>query len=319
MKKYNIYDDNNKKYLEAYCKEYNVDKDKVGLVPMIFIRDKYILDYDNIEKKLENYICNRTSSTKKLDYNTVIKNFESKKISSISIIQVIMAALINGINPCSISMILFLLILLNNKSKALLKMGLGFCMGKVLVSFLIGTVLYRFFRYMSSFYIINIVNVIFTVLFIVLFVINMYDYIVVKQGKYGKIKAQLPTKFRKINHNVIKNTIEKFIDSKWIILICIILGGIVSCTEFLCAGQLYLSTIVTVINSNSGGVMQAIMYLLVYCIMCVMPLVVIVLIMAKGVKEIEVSTFFTEHIDKIKLIYACTFFIMAIYMISQVI
>ena len=66
IKKYNIYDENNKKYLYSYCKEYNVNKEDIGLVPIVFVRDKYILDYGNIENNIENYICNRTKVLYKL-------------------------------------------------------------------------------------------------------------------------------------------------------------------------------------------------------------------------------------------------------------
>ena len=41
--------------------------------------------------------------------------------------------------------------------------------------------------------------------------------------------------------------------------------------------------------------------------------------MSKGIKEIEVSTFFTEHLDLIKLLYAAVFLAVAIYMIVQMV
>lgn len=318
VRKLNIYDKKNEELLNAYCKEYRVEKEEVGLVPIIFVRDKYLLEYKNIKNELEKYICSKTSiPTRNIRYKEVVKNDEIEGWKSINFIKVILAALINGINPCSISMLLFLLILLNNKSKSMLKMGLSFCIGKVVSSFLIGTILYKILKYLSSYVIIDIVNIIFICLFIFLASVNIYDYIVVKHHEYGKIKAQLPTGFRKFNHSITKNTINKFLKSKWILLACMVLGAIVAFTEFLCSGQIYLSTIVAIIHTDAGNTVQGLIYLLLYCVVCILPLVFIIFLMSKGIKEIEVSTFFTEHLDLIKLLYAVVFLAVAIYMIVQ--
>ena len=320
VNKYNIYDEKNEKYLKAYCKKYKVNKKDTGIVPIVFIRDKYYLDYKNIKENLEVSISSKTNiQTPKINYKEAINNDEIVRWKSINIIKVMVAALINGINPCSISMLLFLLILLNNKSRSLLKMGLGFCVGKVISSFLIGTILYKALKYLSSFVLIDIVNILFIALFIFLAIINIYDFIVVRHHEYGKMKAQLPTNFRKFNHELMRSTIQKFVHSKWIILACILLGGIIAFTEFLCSGQIYLSTIVTIIHRNEGNTVQGLIYLLIYCVVCVLPLVFIIFLMSKGVKEIEVSTFFTEHIDIIKLIYAIVFLLVSVYMILQMV
>lgn len=313
INKFNIYENNNMDYLKTYCKEYNVSKEEFAAVPVVFVRDKYIVEYENIKKDIENYIESGNKKTKCIEYSEIKKNKE--EIASVSIIKVIFSALINGINPCSISMLMFLIILLNNKSQDLLKRGLAFCFGKVISLFLIGTILYKFLKYLTGFFIINVLNYIFIGMFVSLAILNIYDFIVIKRNQYGKIKAQLPTKFRKLNHIIIRNTVEKFVKSKWIIPACILLGAVVAFTEFLCSGQIYLSTIVTVIQGNSNNGIQALMYLIVYCSVCALPLIVIILLMSKGVKEIEVSSFFTEHLDKIKIIYAIVFMVMAIYMI----
>ena len=320
VEKYNIYDKKNEELLNAYCKAYDVKKEEYGLVPIVFVRNKYLLEYKNIENELEKYIGSKTNiPTMNISYKEAEKNDEIEGWKSINFIKVILAALVNGINPCSISMLLFLLILLNNKSKALLKMGLCFCVGKVVSSFLIGTILFKLLKYLSSYVIIDIVNVVFICLFIFLAFVNIYDYVVVKHHEYGKIKAQLPTGFRKFNHSIMRNTINKFLKSKWILLACMVLGAIVAFTEFLCSGQIYLSTIVAIIHTNAGNTVQGLIYLLLYCVVCILPLVFIIFLMSKGIKEIEVSTFFTEHLDLIKLLYAAVFLAVAIYMIVQMV
>lgn len=316
INKFNIYEKKNMAYLKAYCKEYNVKKEEYAAVPVVFIRDKYIVEYDNIKKNIENYIVNSNKETKVIDYNSV-ENSTSVDLQSVNILKIIGAALVNGINPCSMSMLLFLIMLLNNKSKDLIKRGFAFCFGKALAMLLIGTVLFRFLKYFSGFYIINVLNFIFVGIFIFLAILNIYDFVMIKRNKYGKIKSQLPIRFRKLNHNMMRQVVEKFASSRWIVPICIGLGMAVASTEFLCSGQIYLSTIVTVIQQNSSNVIQGIIYLIIYCIVCILPLMFIILIMAKGVKEIEVSTFITNHLDKIKLIYALVFIVVSIYMITN--
>lgn len=314
INKFNIYEEKNMAYLKAYCKEYNVKKEEYAAVPVVFIRDKYIVEYDNIKKNIDNYIMNSNIETKVIDYNLVDSSY-NVDLESVSILKIIGAALVNGINPCSISMLLFLIMLLNNKSKGLIKKGFAFCLGKAVAMLLIGTVLFRFLKYLSGFYIINVLNYVFAGVFIFLAMLNIYDFIMIKRNKYGKIKAQLPTKFRRINHNMIRQVVDRFAQSKWIVYVCFILGMAVAATEFLCSGQIYLSTIVTVVQNGSNNIMQGIIYLIIYCVICIVPLMIIILIMYRGVKEIEVSTFITNHLDKIKLIYALVFIVVSIYMI----
>ncbi|WP_333887889.1 hypothetical protein [Clostridium sp.] len=317
--KYNIYDSNNKRYLMAYCEAYDVPREESGLVPVVFVRDQFLIDKDKIINQLEKVILDTGAGvTNILDFKQSNYKINGTLNNSLSFLEVSFAALVNGLNPCSFSMIMFLIILIGNKSKSILKIGISFCIGKMLAFMLIGSICYQFMKFLSNVYIINIVNAFFVIIFILLAGLNIYDFIMIKLNKFGKIKAQLPAKFRKVNHTIIRKFIGNFIDSKFMLPFSALLGMIIASTEFLCSGQLYLSTIVTIIQTDSSQITKAMILLIEYSIVCTIPLLLVVIVMAKGMKEIEISTLATNNLHRIKLVYAIMFLLMAIIMIVNI-
>lgn len=149
-------------------------------------------------------------------------------------------------------------------------------------------------------------------------IVNIHDFIVIKKNKMGKIKAQLPTSVKKVNHKIIKKFIDKFMDSPICVIITIFTGMIIASTEFLCSGQLYLSTIVAVIQNNADGFIIALGYLTLYSVICTVPLIVVLVLLSKGIKEFEVSLFIINHLAIIKIMYAIVFILMAIICWFQV-
>jgi cytochrome c biogenesis protein CcdA len=320
IRRYNIYDSDNKTYLMSYCKAYSVAGDEAGLVPIIFVRDRFLIDEDKIINQLEKIILDTgAGETNILDFRQSDYKINDALNNPLSFIEVSAAALVNGLNPCSFSMIMFLIILIGNKSKSILRIGISFCIGKMLAFILIGSICYQFMKLLSNVYIINIVNVLFVIIFLLLAGLNIYDFIMIKLNKFGKIKVQLPTKFRKVNHTIIRKFIGNFIDSKFVLPFSALLGMIIASTEFLCSGQLYLSTIVTIIQADSSQITKTMILLIEYSIVYTIPLLLVVIVMAKGMREIELSTLVTNNLYRIKLVYAVMFLLMAIIMIINII
>lgn len=316
--KYDISNLDNKSLLNRYCKEYKVDKEERGTVPIIFIRNEYLYGIDEIEKKLEYEINNN------IDINTILikenydkNNFENENsiFDSISILKLIMLALLNGLNPCSISMLLFLIMLLGSKTDKIKKIGIGFCIGKTMAFIVLGSICFQFLSKISSKAIINFINIVFIIISLFLFILNLSDYFNIKRDEYGKIKAQLPIKLRKLNHNIIRKFVNKIENGKIILIFSVIIGALIACTEFLCSGQIYLSAIVTVIQTQTRNIVEAMFYLILYSISYMIPLICILILIIKGKKVITVSECLNENLARIKFIYAMVFLIVVIYMI----
>ena len=94
-------------------------------------------------------------------------------------------------------------------------------------------------------------------------------------------------------------------------------GMIIGSTEFLCSGQIYLSSIVTIIQSESIMFSKAIIYLGIYSAVCILPMILIVLLIDFGKKTFEISKIFVNKIMYIKLSYIVLFTTMAAVLLVQ--
>ncbi|WP_066717088.1 hypothetical protein [Clostridium sp. Marseille-P299] len=188
---YDITENNNKALLNSYCEYYKVAEGKFGVVPIVFVSEGYLFGREEIEEKLidilENKYSINTPLLKEGNYNHDIKTFES-----INAVTIVIAGIVNGLNPCSLSMLIFLLSLSSSKKEKIVKVGISFILGKFIGFLLLGVV---FFNMLNSinFMLISVITKYIIVIFCLLFIIlNIYDYIVIKKNKYEKIKLKLP-------------------------------------------------------------------------------------------------------------------------------
>ncbi|MFQ8893185.1 MAG: hypothetical protein ACLR8H_12510 [Clostridium sp.] len=317
VNKYNIFDQENKELLLDYCLAYQTTEEKSGVVPIVFVGDKYLFGEEEIVNNLRELLeDDKVDETLSKEY--VLDNYKSKGISkSLNFVQVSLSALLNGLNPCSFTMFMILLMLLSNKSKTILKVGLSFCFGKILAFLLIGSVLYNLLGNLNNSIIIIITKIVIIIIYFVLVILNINDIIMIRRNKQENLKAQLPSKFRKFNHKVINYYTKRFTGRPFEVISGVILGMVIASNEFLCTGQIYLSTIVSEIQSNSIKHENMIIYLLLYSIICTLPLILVVLFLYKGKKAFEISLFFTNNIIYIKMLYVVFFTIFTIYMIMD--
>ncbi len=311
LKKYDISNLKNKSLMDKYCEAYKVSAEDEGIVPIVFISDIYFSNEKTIRNNLEKEI--NTPGVKTLEFDSSVENHERdvRKFEGFKAASIFLAGLVNGINPCSMSMLLFFLSLLTVKKAKILKIGLSFISGKFLVFILLGTILFRFLS-LFNFSIISILTkVLLAVVLLFLIVMNIQDYFAAKAERYDRIFMQLPARLRKLNHNIIKKASD-FSKVKLILFISFFLGMILSLGEFLCTGQIYLATIITIFQTNPQLSVQALLYLIIYNLGVILPLIVLTLIIHKGKELFEVSEVIRERLHIIKLINAIMFFVFGI-------
>lgn len=317
IKKLNILDLSNKELLNRYNEVYVVPELHEGMIPAIFFRDKYFIGERDIFENIEEEIHSENKAeTKIISEGEYGFNNEETAFKSMNVLSVILAGLINGLNPCSISMLLFFISLIKMRKKHLIKIGLGFCVGKYITYLLLGTVLFNVLSNIELGWISKLVKVIFLILIILLILLNLNDFIASKKESYDKIKLQLPTRLRKINHKIMKK-ISGINNIKVMILISFLLGGAISVGEFLCTGQIYLATIVTILQTSSSYVNQALIYLAIYNIGLITPLVILVVLVYKGKEIFDISEAIRERMHIIKIINIILFIVFGIIILMS--
>lgn len=314
VQKYNIYNQDDMKLLNGYCMHYHVPEDLCGTVPVIFAGDAYYLGEDEILSGIK-ALVDASASVETPNRDEIISQDTVQK--KLSLLRVITSALVNGLNPCSLSMFLFLVMLLiNNNSKSILKIGISYCIGKVISFFLIGTVLFKFFSLLSNQHLISVVNWIIIIVYFVLFIFNLRDFIVLKAKQKKDMLAQLPISFRKFNHQMMRRFSSQS-NQALLPMFGLLLGALIACTEFLCSGQIYITAIVETAQNVQGDRLFAALCLLLYSLIFVLPLLIVILFIAYGKKLFEISTFFTKRTVAIKLANALFFLVFVIYMIRK--
>ena len=152
------------------------------------------------------------------------------------------------------------------------------------------------------------------ILFAICFaLLNLWDFFTARSEQYEKMKLQLPKGFKRLNHSMMKWA-DRFSAQKTGMLIMALIGAAVATGEFLCTGQIYLSSVVIMVQKGVNGILPVVL-LVIYSIAFVVPLFVLMLIVYFGKKIFGVSEIVLEKIPVIKLISAVLFVAMAIYLV----
>lgn len=298
--------------LKAYFKSYKVEE-KDQQVPIVFYNGGYLSGDEEIEKYLSELITQG-----KLDSKIAIGQVgEVEPLTYKDLPKILLVGLVNGFNPCSLSMLFFLLSLISI-GKPILKLGMTYIIGKVITYFALGTIFYSamgvldqgWFRSLTT-----SINVIIIVILLILAGVNLTDYWASKHEQYDKIRLQLPVGVRKFNHKIIKS-FSKFIDTKYAVGTIFVASIVVSSGEFLCTGQIYLATILYLVKISAAINSMALLALFIYVLAMVFPLIVVVIAVNRGQKIIMLSEVFRKNMPKVKLVNAIVLIVLAILMLG---
>ncbi|MCX7995049.1 MAG: hypothetical protein N3A65_04690 [candidate division WOR-3 bacterium] len=314
VRRYNIFEDTNKIFYEGLADLRKMPGEKRLIVPAIFIGEDYIVKEIYVEK-LESLIQKYSAGSPRLDtlkFTTAEKNI-IQRFSKFSIIGVMIAGLLDGVNPCAFATIIFFvsyLLFIGRQRKTIIFMSIAFISAVFLCYLAIGLGAYFVLNTISAIKIIGrIIFLLFGIFALILGVLNLYDYFVARTGNTSKMILQLPL--------IVKQKIHKEIKEKTgiggIIIGSFVAGIIISFLEFGCTGQVYLPTITFVVSRGYFG-FKPIFILILYNLMFVLPLITIA-ILANVFSRNSVADSLSKRIPVIKLLTALLFFGLGILLI----
>ena len=154
------------------------------------------------------------------------------------------------------------------------------------------------------------VYIITAVLAVGLGIFSLVDFIKAKRGKLSEMTLQLPDKLKKKIHRIIISENEPRKTRRNFLVAAFTTGFFVSLLELACTGQVYLPTIIYVLGIP-GLRTKAHLYLLLYNLMFVIPLLVVFIISYLGATSEQLNGFLKKNTAVIKLLTALMFFGMA--------
>lgn len=289
------------------------------VTPAIFIGKDFLIGeaitkekvIELIDKYEEGISLPLQEATKKKDIaeHSIINRFRS-----FGVFTIIGAGLLDGVNPCAFATIIFLisyLAIIKRKGYELILVGIAFTLSVFITYLLIGIGIFEFLKYLTflkTFTIFIYVSI--GALTFILGILSLIDYFKCRRGEARDILLQLPDFLKKRIHT----TIKEHAGFKRYVFAAFITGFIVSILELSCTGQVYLPTIVYATGISKIR-FSAYMYLLLYNLMFIVPLIVIFILAYLGTTSIRLSDILGKNITLIKLLTSILFFVFTAFMI----
>lgn len=322
-----ITDTENYKLLLSLQEKYHA-KDLKIVLPVFYCAGSFLSGEGEIKDNLEALIIRALNIAVKekpelpsVDLTAYFKTFKPLAIIS--------AGLIDGINPCAFTVMVFFISFLTvqgYRKKELIIVGLSFILSVFLTYILLGLGIFGFLYRLKNFWLATkIFNFSIGMFSIILGVLSLYDFFKFKKTKSTEgLVLQLPLAVKNQIHSVIGLHYRRRKESKEqavlklplfrLVMSALITGFLVSILEAVCTGQVYLPTI-TFILKASHLKLQALGYLLLYNFMFILPLLLIFIFALWGITSEQFAKVLKKHLLTIKILMAILFFGLGIFLI----
>ncbi len=293
---------------EWLCERANVPESHRLTAPTVFVGDDYLLEEDLDARSLEDLLVAYTPEGS----DRVWENWEEseedvaersivQRFRSLGVFTVVFAGLIDGLNPCAFATLIFFvsyLTLSGRKGKDVLSVGAAFTVGVFLAYMLVGVGFYRALDMLG-----DVLTTLgrwlygLTAVFcLILAVVSFTDYLKARRGEIGDMALNLPHRLRKR----INATIRRTRKSRAFVAAAFLTGIIVSFLELACTGQVYLPTIIFVMSVPELKT-RAALFLLLYNLLFVAPLVVVFVLAYYGTGAKQLTSFLQRRASTVKL------------------
>ena len=287
----------------------------------LFLPDTFLTGADDINKLafglIERYIADpkRWQKTDSPVHRTPLREQLAEKFRSFSFVSIVTAGVIDGINPCAIATMIFLISFLatqKRKRREILAIGLTFTFAVFVTYLAIGIGAFKALTFLQKYaWISTAIRWSAAALAFGVGIMSFVDAIRYwKSGKASDIKIQLPKPVKLRIHKVISGNLS----SGSLIIGAIVTGFLVTLLEAVCTGQVYLPTIV-LMTRQEGLRLTGWFYLLFYNILFVLPLLIVMLLAFFGLKWDRLAKATQKNMTAIKIGLGCVLCGLAIFIV----
>jgi len=303
----NVYESGNYEYLGSLVKERGRS---IRDFPVLIAGDSVFSGEKEIQTDFPAYVKSGGSLTQvppeeKMDAGT-------GSLPDLKWLPVFLAGLLDGINPCAFTSLIFLisyLRLLGKKGSEILKIGGSFTIAVFLTYFLVGLGAFQFIRMADSFGLVSrIIKYLMGAGLFVLALLSLADYIRYRQGRVSESFLQLSMKNKKRIHSVVRSSSR----STLLYLSSFAAGFLISLYELGCTGQIYLPMLVYMVRQEHWNALAP---LALYNGAFILPLVIVFALFYKGSDSARISEIFQRNLGRIKMATALLFLVMSVFIL----
>ncbi len=290
----------------------------------LFLPDTVLLGFENImtngNRMIEERLKNPSKHTpvitdvKSTNYKEVLLD----RFKSFTFIGILTAGLVDGINPCAIATMIFLISFLamkKRKRSEILLIGLCFTASVFVAYLLLGIGAFKVLTSLQQYHLVSKITKWFAVSFAgVISLISFADaFSYKKSGKSKDIKLQLPKVLKLKIHRIISANLS----GRKLIIGSITTGFLVTILEAVCTGQVYLPTII-LMTRHSGLKLTGWLYLLFYNFLFVLPLLIVMIMGYYGMTWNKLSKFSQKHLFLLKILLGLILGLLATFLAATI-
>lgn len=312
----NILEENNADRLLEYFHSYGVPAQQQQ-VPILFYNGTFASGASEILSLFEKdawWELGENQEEIEVLKNSLVKvtTTQETKGKWLELSRVIGTGVINGLNPCALSMFFLVLSILLGMNLGIIRNGLLYLGGKVVAYFVMGIGLFSMFKVAEEalFRLYGMFKWVLVIFAVCLALLNFLDFYHSLKGEYGKIRLQLPKAFRSWNQSKIRLLGQNSKQKVGVFLL--FLGFLISLGEFFCTGQIYAATLLSLLNSTKE---QAWIYFEIfsYVIALCIPSLLVLFVIGKSRNVLNASDCVLKRMPLIKLINGVTFLCFALF------
>jgi hypothetical protein len=235
----------------------------------------------------------------------------SQRAQSFTMAGVALAGLVDGINPCAISTLVFLISVLTMakaRGAHVLRVGIAFCLASFITYTAIGFGLLRALHALSAFQTVrNALEIAMVLCLLALAFLSFRDAFRFRStGKAADITLQLPDRIKGTIHGLLRTGIGQRAQ----VASGFAVGALVTALESVCTGQMYVPTLVVVVKSGAN-VAQGLALLVLYNVMFVLPLAATLVLSWRGLRLEKLIQWSVRNVFISKLLLGLFFLLLA--------
>jgi cytochrome c biogenesis protein CcdA len=229
----------------------------------------------------------------------------------LSALAVAAAGLLDGVNPCAFTTLIFLLSFLalgGRSRREILLIGALFTLAVFLTYLGVGFGLFAALRAAAAVPLASrILRWVLVTVLVAFAALSLYDAAVIRRGEPGKILLQLPSALKRQIHRSIRAQARAAALAGG----ALVLGFLVSIFEFACTGQVYLPTLAYLARARRQA--SAVGLLVLYNACFVLPLLAVFAASWFGVTSTRIAALYQKRMAAVKLGLAAVFLALAAF------
>lgn len=235
----------------------------------------------------------------------------ANRLRAFNIPALMLAGLVDGLNPCAFATIIFFITLLTvsgRRGRDLLAVGIGFCFAVFATYFLLGYGVFHVIQQLTSYRIAGeVLHWGMIAALVVLAVFSFKDaWVFRRTGNARTVSLQLPDSIKRRIHGVMRINLT----TRSLLAGSVVVGCLVTLLESVCTGQVYVPTLVY-LSRYSESQQRAVGLLLVYNLMFVIPHVII-FVAARGITNVRLLAWSRSNVVWSKVIMGLFFVALAL-------